>query len=250
MKLISWNVNGLRSILKKNLLEYLSEERADVVCLQESRCEPEDVTVQWPNRYFAYWNPAVKRGYSGTLILSKQKPLFVAPHLGVNIHDQEGRVLCAEYADYFVVNVYVPNSKRDLSRLPYRQSWDREFLKYLRRLERKKPVIFCGDLNVAHTELDLTHPKANVHNHGFTAQERAGFDAFIRAGFVDSFREFEKAGGHYSWWSVISNARARNVGWRIDYVLLSSALRPRLSKAYIRPDVLGSDHCPVGIVLK
>lgn len=250
MKLISWNVNGLRSVLKKNFLDYLKVERADIVCLQESRCAPSDVEVAWPHRYEAYFNVAGKRGYSGTLILTKHKPISVTPDLGVIEHDREGRVLCAEYSDFFLVNVYVPNSKRDLSRLPYRQIWDRDFLKYLKRLERKKPVIFCGDLNVAHTELDLTHPKANVKNHGFTAEERAGFDQVINAGFIDTFREFEKDKGHYTWWSTVGNARARNVGWRIDYFLVSSSLRPRLAKAFIRSDVLGSDHCPVGIELK
>lgn len=250
MKIISWNVNGLRSVLKKDFLEYLKEERADMVCIQESRCEPSDIDVTWPNRYQSYFNTAEKRGYSGTLILTKEKPLSVKPHLGVAEHDREGRVLCAEYPDFYLVNVYVPNSKRDLSRLPYRQEWDRDFLKYLKRLERKKPVIFCGDLNVAHTELDLTHPKANVNNHGFTKEERAGFDQVIKAGFVDTFREFEKAGGHYTWFSNMGNARAKNVGWRIDYFLISQSLRPRLSKAFIRSKVTGSDHCPIGIILK
>jgi exodeoxyribonuclease-3 len=159
-------------------------------------------------------------------------------------------VLTAEYAGFYLVNVYVPNSKRDLSRLPYRQEWDRDFLKYLKRLEGKKPVIFCGDLNVAHTELDLTYPKANKNNHGFTREERAGFDAVVRAGFVDTFREFDNTGGNYTWWSVITNARARNIGWRIDYVLASAALRPRLRNAFIRNEVYGSDHCPVGIEIR
>jgi exodeoxyribonuclease-3 len=250
VKLISWNVNGLHSVLRKNLIDYLTNERADVVCIQESRCEPDDIDVKWPNRYVAYWNAAEKRGYSGTLILTKQKPLNVTPHIGIAEHDREGRVLTAEYPEFFVVNVYVPNAKRDLSRLPYRQTWDSDFLKYLKRLERKKPVVFCGDFNVAHSELDLTHPKANEHNHGFTREERSGFDNFVRAGFVDSFREFEKTGGHYTWWSNMSNARARNVGWRLDYCLLSSALRPSLAEAFIRHKVVGSDHCPIGIVLK
>ena len=162
----------------------------------------------------------------------------------------EGRVLTAEYKDFFLVNVYTPNSKRELERLPYRQVWDKDFLAYLKKLEKKKPVIFCGDLNVAHTEIDLANPKANVRNHGFTIEERNGFSAFVNAGFVDTFREFEKGGGHYTWWSPMSGARARNVGWRIDYFLISQSLRPRLKTAFIRPEILGSDHCPVGIELK
>jgi len=247
VKLVSWNVNGLRSVLRKDFLAYLVKEKPDVLCLQEIKCSPEDVEPQWPDRYKAYWNPAEKKGYSGTAILTKAVPVNVTQHMGVAEHDKEGRVLTAEYADFFLVNAYVPNSKRDLSRLPYRQKWDRDFLRYLKRLERHKPVIFCGDLNVAHNEIDLTHPKANVRNHGFTPEERSGFGAFVKAGFLDTFREFEKSGGNYTWWSVMSDARARNVGWRIDYFLVSAALRPRLKKAFIRREVLGSDHCPVGI---
>jgi len=250
VKLISWNVNGLRSVLRKNFLSYLAREKPDVLCLQEIKCHPQDIEPAWPARYETYWNPADKKGYSGTAILTKVHPKAVKLHMGVDEHDHEGRILTAEYTNFFLVNAYVPNSKRDLSRLPYRQKWDRDFLSYLKRLEKKKPVIFCGDLNVAHQEIDLTHPKANVHNHGFTPQERSGFDAFVKAGFLDSFREFENAGGHYTWWSVGNDARARNVGWRIDYFLISRALRPRLQKAWIRSKVLGSDHCPVGIELR
>ena len=170
--------------------------------------------------------------------------------MGIDEHDREGRVLTAEYEDFYLVNVYVPNSKRELERLPYRQRWDVDFLKFLKKLEKKKPVIFCGDLNVAHTEIDLANPKANVRNHGFTIEERNGFTAFVSDGFVDTFREFEKGGGHYSWWSPMGGARSRNVGWRLDYVLVSKSLRPRLSKAFIHPHILGSDHCPVGIELE
>ena len=247
MKLVSWNVNGLRSILRGRLLEYLAKEKPDVLCIQESRCLPEEIEATWPKGHALHLHPAEKKGYAGTAILTKARPLAVQPHMGVAEHDHEGRVLMAEFARFFLVNVYVPNAKRDLSRLPYRQKWDRDFLAYLKRLEKQKPVVFCGDLNVAHTELDLTNPKANLHNHGFTAEERAGFDAFVKAGFVDSFRVFESGGGHYTWWSQMGNARARNVGWRIDYFLLSASLRPRLEQAFIRDKVLGSDHCPVGI---
>ena len=249
MKLISWNVNGIRAVLRKNFLEFLDSEKPDILCLQETKATPDDVEQLWPATYTTYWNSAVKKGYSGTVIFTKERPLNVNKGIRIAEHDNEGRVLEAEYQDFFLVNVYVPNSKRDLSRLPYRQRWDADFLKHLKKLDKKKPVIFCGDLNVAHTEIDLTHPKANVRNHGFTDEERAGFTAMVKAGFVDTFREFEKDGGHYTWWSQMSNARARNVGWRIDYFLISKALRPRLKKAFIRPEVLGSDHCPVGIEL-
>jgi len=249
MKLISWNVNGLRAVMKKNFLEFIEAEQPDILCLQETKCTPEDVEQLWPAHYTTYWNCAEKKGYSGTAIFTKLRPLKVEPHVGIPEHDREGRVLTAEYKDFFLVNVYVPNSKRELERLPYRQQWDADFLKFLKKLEKKKPVIFCGDLNVAHTEIDLANPKSNVRNHGFTIEERNGFTAFISAGFVDTFREHEKGGGHYSWWSPMSGARARNVGWRIDYFLISQSLKPRLKKTYIRPQVMGSDHCPVGIEL-
>ncbi|MCU0782556.1 MAG: exodeoxyribonuclease III [Verrucomicrobia bacterium] len=247
MKLISWNVNGLRAVLRKNFLEFLDAEKPDVLGLQETKCHPDDVEQLWPARYTTYWNCAEKKGYSGTAIFTKTRPLKVTPHIGIAQHDREGRVLTAEFDDFFLANVYVPNSKRELTRLAYRQQWDRDFLRYLKKLEKKKPVIFCGDLNVAHTEIDLANPKANVKNHGFTPEERAGFSAFVKAGFLDTFREFEKGGGHYTWWSQMSGARARNVGWRIDYFLMSATLRPRLKRAFIRTDVPGSDHCPVGI---
>jgi exodeoxyribonuclease III len=250
MKLISWNVNGLRAVLKKQFLDFLAEEKPDVLCLQEIKCSQEDVEQLWPRHYTAFWNSAEKKGYAGTAIFIKNRPLNVAPHIGIVEHDQEGRVLTAELDDFFLVNVYVPNSKRDLSRLTYRQKWDRDFLAYLKKLEKKKPVIFCGDLNVAHTEIDLANPKANVLNHGFTIEERAGFSAFVDAGFLDTFREFEKGGGHYTWWSVFGTARARNIGWRLDYFLISKSLRPRLKRAFIRPQVMDSDHCPVGIEIE
>lgn len=249
MKLVSWNVNGLRAVLKKNFLEFLADERPDVLCLQETKCTPDDVEQLWPAHYTTYWNCAEKKGYSGTAIFTKTRPLKVTNGMGLADHDREGRVITAEFPDFFLVNVYTPNSKRELERLPYRQEWDVAFLKFLKRLERTKPVIFCGDLNVAHTEIDLANPKANVRNHGFTIEERNGFTALVRAGFVDTFREFEKGGGHYSWWSPMAGARSRNVGWRIDYFLMSAALRPRLKQARILPHIMGSDHCPVTIEL-
>jgi exodeoxyribonuclease III len=250
MKLISWNVNGLRAVLKKTLLTYLEEESPDILCLQETKCAPGDVAPVWPSRYEAFWNSAEKKGYSGTAILSRHRPFRVMTGIGIARHDQEGRVLTAEFEGFFLVNVYTPNSQRELARLPYRVEWDRDFRAYLRKLEAAKPVVFCGDLNVAHTEIDLANPKANVRNHGFTAEERSGMDALVADGFVDTFREFEKGPGHYSWWSPMGGARARNVGWRLDYFLMSGQIRSRLQSAFIRSEVLGSDHCPVGIVIE
>ena len=251
MKIISWNVNGIRAALKKGCAKFVAAEQPDIVCFQETKATAEDVTVP-PELagYAAFWNSAEKKGYAGTAIFTKPRPLAVTHGIGHADHDREGRVLTAEYADFFLVNVYVPNSKRELTRLPYRQQWDRDFLAYLQRLEAAKPVIFCGDLNVAHTALDLARPKDNVRNHGFTAEERAGFDAFVGAGLLDTFREFEKGGGHYTWWSQMGTARARNIGWRIDYFLCSPTLRPRLKAAVIYPHITGSDHCPVGLELK
>jgi len=247
MKLVSWNVNGLRAVLRKNFLDYLEAEKPDVLCLQETKCSPNDVEQLWPAAYTTYWNTAHKKGYAGTAIFTRTRPLHVTQGIGRALHDDEGRVLSAEFTDFFLVNVYVPNSKRELTRLDYRRQWDRDFLRYLRKIERRKPVIFCGDLNVAHTEIDLANPKANLKNHGFTPEERAGFSAFLKAGFLDTFREFERGSGHYTWWAPFARARARNIGWRIDYFLISKSLRPRLKRAFIRADVQGSDHCPVGI---
>ncbi len=250
MKLVSWNVNGLRSVLRKGFIDYLEQEQPDVLCVQEIKCTASDIEQAWPAPYTAYWHSADKPGYAGTAIFAKKPPLAVTPQLDIAGESKEGRVLTAELSDFYLVNVYVPNSKRDLSRLDFRVAWDKEFLRYLKRLEKKKPVVFCGDLNVAHTEIDLSNPAANVRNHGFTPEERAGFDAVVKAKFLDTLREFEKGGGHYTWWSPMGTARARNIGWRLDYFLISEALRPRLKKAFIRADVRGSDHCPVGIELK
>jgi exodeoxyribonuclease-3 len=249
MKLISWNVNGIRAVLKKGFSTFVEAEKPDVICVQETKARPEDVEHGW-HGYEAHWNWAEKKGYSGVLTLSRKAPSSVTRGIAIVDHDREGRVLTTEFADFYLVNVYVPNSQRELGRLPYRQEWDRDFLAYLRNLERKKPVIFCGDMNVAHTEIDLARPKDNVKNHGFTPEERAGFDAIVKAGFVDTFREFEKGGGHYTWWSQMAGARGRNIGWRIDYFVCSAALRPRLKAARIYKDVIGSDHCPIGLELK
>ena len=235
--------------MKKGFFEFVKKEKPDVLCLQEIKAPEKELDFILP-KYEHAWNHAKRPGYSGTAVFSRVKPLSVKKGIGAPKHDDEGRVLTVEYKNFYLVNVYVPNSKRDLSRLPYRQKeWDADFLKYLKKLEKKKPVIFCGDLNVAHQEIDLTNPKTNTKNHGFTPEERSGFDNLVKAGFIDTFREFEKAGGHYTWWSRMNNCRKRNIGWRIDYFLISKSLRPRLKKAFILKDVTGSDHCPVGIEL-
>lgn len=251
MKLASWNVNGLRAVLGKSLPDWVKASKADVLCFQETKAEAADVPdMAWAKGYQPFWHSAEKKGYSGTLILSREKPLNVTYGLGIKEHDSEGRIITAEFADFFVVNVYTPNAKQDLSRLEYRtQVWDALFLKHLQKLEKKKPIITCGDFNVAHTELDLARPKGNEHSAGFTQEERSAFDKYIQAGFLDSFRLFEPGGGHYSWWSQRGGARERNVGWRIDYFLVSPKLKGRLKKAQIESTVMGSDHCPVNITL-
>ena len=249
MKFISWNVNGIRSALKKGFADFVHKEKPDVLCVQETKAGREEILLG-VDGYYEFWNHAKKPGYSGTLCLSRAKPLSITNDMGTAKHDDEGRVVALEFKDFYVVNVYVPNSKRDLSRLDYRsKEWDIDFLNYLKKLEKKKPVIFCGDLNVAHKEIDLTYPKTNEKSHGFTPEERAGFENIVKAGFVDTFREFEKGGGHYTWWSPMGGCRQRNIGWRIDYFCVSSLLRPRLKKASILKDVLGSDHAPVGLEL-
>jgi exodeoxyribonuclease-3 len=248
MKLLSWNVNGLGSVLKKGFTDFLSAEQPDVLCLQEIKCTEADCASLWTTQYASSWNPAQKKGYSGTALFSKEQPANV--RFGIEGKaDDEGRVITADFARFFLVNVYCPNSKGDLSRLPYRQQWDQELLAHLKSLEQTKPVVVCGDLNVAHTPIDIAHPKRNERTAGFTIEERRGFDALVQAGFIDTFREFEKGGGHYTWWSNFANARARNLGWRIDYFLISPALRPQLKSASILPHIMGSDHCPVAIEL-
>jgi exodeoxyribonuclease-3 len=237
-------------MLKKGFLDFLRQENPDILCLQETKARKEDVTLELAG-YHQYWNEAEKKGYSGTCVFTKEEPLSVENGILMDHHDKEGRTITLEYLGFYLVNVYVPNSKRDLSRLEYRhKQWDVDFLDYLKRLELKKPVIFCGDLNVAHTEIDLSFPKANVNNHGFTKEERAGFDRILESGFIDTFREFEKGPGHYTWWSPFSRCRERDIGWRIDYFLISSSLRPQLVNASILKDVMGSDHCPVTIEIQ
>lgn len=250
MKLVSWNVNGLRSILGKGFPSYLQQSDADIVCLQEIKARPDQVDHPFEG-YHMFWNPATRPGYSGTAILSRKKPLSVTNGIGHAAHDNEGRVITAEYKDCFIVNVYTPNSQRELTRLDYRtREWTPAFVEFLTDLEKRKPVVFCGDMNVAHREIDLARPKANIRNAGFTIEEREAFDRVLDAGFLDSFRLFEPGGGHYTWWSYQGTARQRNIGWRIDYVCVSHALRTALASAFIEPGVEGSDHCPVGVTLK
>jgi len=249
VKLISWNVNGIRAIERKDGFSFLRRVKADVVCLQETRARPEEADGILSGFPHAAWNPAERAGYSGTAVFSRSPFLSVRAGMGSREHDREGRVLTVELDRFFLVNVYTPNSRRDLSRLPYRGRWDRAFLRFLKSLEEQKPVAFCGDINVAHEEIDLARPRENRGVHGFTDEERGGFSAILRAGFLDSWRELHPGEAAYTWWSYATRGRERNVGWRIDYVVLSEALRPALRDAFILPRVMGSDHCPVGVVL-
>ncbi|HUD06485.1 MAG TPA: exodeoxyribonuclease III [Candidatus Saccharimonadales bacterium] len=264
IKLYSWNVNGIRAVWRKNLFTpFIKSELPDILCLQETKAEQSQSEVDAPG-YQEYWNSAEKKGYSGTAIFTKMKPISVSNGFPddftkkYNFVDEqtrdaakEGRVLTAEFDKFFVVTVYTPNAKDDLSRIPLRHNhWDPAFLKYVQTLERSKPVIFCGDLNVAHTPDDLAHPKENEGKKGFTKEEREGFQNFLDAGFVDSFRKFKSGNGYYSWWSHWANARERNVGWRIDYVLVSAELAGNVVEADIRANIMGSDHCPVSITLE
>lgn len=251
MKIISWNVNGVRAAVGKGLLDFIDSVDADVICLQETKAQPDQLThIEWPANYQCHWNAAIKKGYSGTGILTRQSPLKVWDGLGIAEHDQEGRVQNVEFEQFILVNVYTPNAQHALARLDYRLEWDKAFRKHVQTLQKKKPVLFCGDLNVAHKEIDLARPKENVKNPGFSPEERASFSRLVDAGFIDTFREFEPEGGHYSWWSYRAGARARNVGWRIDYCCISPDLRSRLQSAFILPAVMGSDHCPVGVTLQ
>ena len=247
-KLISWNVNGIRSVLNKEVFyEFVDSEKPDILCLQETKASEKNIEIKIDG-YHQYWNSAEKKGYSGVVVFSKVKPLNVNYGIGIEEHDKEGRVLTLEFKKYFLVNVYVPNSGRGLPRLNYRKKWNDAFLKYLKKLT--KPIVLCGDMNVAHTEIDLANPKSNYNKTaGYTQDEIDGFEKLLKAGFIDTFREFEKEGGHYTYWNYMRNARARNVGWRIDYFLISSQLKKSLKNASILKDVMGSDHCPVGVIL-
>ena len=251
-KLISWNVNGIRAIINKGFLDFVEKHNPDILCLQETKARPEQVELDLPEYPYKYWNWAEKKGYSGTAIFSKIEPLDVSDGLDISKHDSEGRVITLEYEKYHIVKVYTPNSKRELTRLPYRfNEWDPDFLNFVCSLEKTKPVIFCGDLNVAHTEIDLANPKTNKTtksspgNAGFTDEEREGFDNILSKGFIDTFRKFNSGSGHYSWWSYRANARERNIGWRIDYFCLSPQLSSQLHNSIILPEVMGSDHAPI-----
>lgn len=249
MKLISWNVNGLRACVEKGFLSFFKEADADIFCIQESKLSEGQIVLDLEG-YYQYWNYAEKKGYSGTALFSKNEPLAVTYGLGVEEHDKEGRVITAEYPAFYVVTVYTPNSQRELLRLSYRLTWEDAFLHYIKKLEEKKPVIFCGDLNVAHKEIDLKNPKTNRHNAGFTDEERACFTRLLEAGFTDTFRYFyPELAGAYSWWSYMFKAREKNAGWRIDYFVVSDCLRDKLAGAAIRSEVLGSDHCPVELLI-
>ena len=262
MKLYSWNVNGIRSVINKGAFQnFIKEHNPDILCLQETKAMQGQAEIDMPE-YTEYWNSAEKKGYSGTAIFTKLKPLQAYYDLpldcleGIELKDgygntnKEGRVTTVEFEKFFVVTVYTPNSKDDLSRLTLRHSgWDVAFLRYVKKLEKSKPVLFCGDLNVAHTEDDLARPTANIGKHGFTDEEREGFDKFLNVGFIDTFRLFTKGNGYYTWWTAWGGARARNVGWRIDYWMASKALVSHIEKAEIHPDVMGSDHCPVSLTL-
>lgn len=250
MKLISWNVNGLRACITKEFYDFFTQEDADIFCLGETKMQPNQAQVETPG-YHQFWNSAVKKGYSGTAVFTKKEPLSVTYGLGIEEHDQEGRLITLEFEDFYLVNVYTPNSKDGLARLDYRMEWEDAFRQHLIALDEKKPVIVCGDMNVAHQEIDLKNPKTNRKNAGFTDEERAKMTQLLDSGFTDTFRAlYPDKEGVYSWWSYRFKAREKNAGWRIDYFLVSDRLAPAVEDAVIYTEILGSDHCPVGLVLK
>ena len=250
MKLISWNVNGLRACCGKGFEEFFRNEEADFFCLQETKLQPEQVEISYEG-YHQYFNSAVKKGYSGTAIFCKREPLAVTYDLNIDKHDQEGRVITLEYEDFYLVTVYTPNSKKELARLDYRMEWEEDFRDYLSKLDRKKPVIICGDMNVAHKEIDLKNPKSNTRNAGFTMEERDKMTKLLESGFVDTFRYlYPDKTDAYTWWSYMFKAREKNVGWRIDYFLTSDRWKDKITDSIIYSDIMGSDHCPVGLVLE
>ena len=250
MKLISWNVNGLRACVGKGFLEIFQKLDADIFCLQETKMQAGQLDLDLPG-YHQYYNYADKKGYSGTALFTKKEPLNVTYGIGLDVHDHEGRVITAEFEDFYFITVYVPNSQNELARLDYRMEWERDFLAYVKKLEETKPVIYCGDLNVAHKEIDLKNPKTNHHNAGFTDEERAAFSRVLDSGMIDTYRYFypDKT-DIYSWWSYRFQARAKNAGWRIDYFVVSESLKDRLVSADIHTTIEGSDHCPVELVIK
>ena len=245
MKLISWNVNGIRACLNKGFADVFKQLDADIFCIQETKCQPEQVELEFEG-YTSYWNSAEKKGYSGTAIFTKQKPLNVTYGIGIEEHDKEGRVITLEFEKFYMVDIYTPNSKRELERLDYRQIWEDEIRKYLLKLNETKPVIMCGDLNVAHKEIDLKNPKTNRHNAGFTDEERNKMTELLKSNFTDTFRYlYPDKTGAYTWWSYMGMARTKNVGWRIDYFITSKCLEKRIIESTIHADVFGSDHCPI-----
>lgn len=252
-RFLSWNVNGLRAALKKGFEDFFQKETFDILSIQESKLNEKTLPEEWksPQGYHSYWNFAERKGYSGVATFSKKEPLSVKMGLGIEEHDQEGRIITLEFDKFYHITSYTPNSGQELVRLDYRQIWDRDFLGYCKDLEKKKPVIICGDLNVAHTDIDLANPKSNYNKTaGYTQAEIDGLNNLLGAGFIDTFREFEKEGGHYTWWSYRFSARAKNIGWRLDYFLISQSLRKGLKKSWIEKDILGSDHCPVGVEME
>ena len=250
MKLISWNVNGLRACVTKGFMDFFAEADADIFCIQESKLQEGQIQLELPG-YYQYWNYAGKKGYSGTAVFTRQEPLSVSYGIGIEEHDQEGRVITLEFGDFYLVTVYTPNSQNELARLSYRMEWEDAFLAYLKKLEEKKPVIFCGHLNVAHREIDLKNPKTNRRNAGFTDEEREKFSRLLESGFIDTFRYFYPDQEQiYSWWSYRFRAREKNAGWRIDYFCVSESLKERLVDAKILTDVMGSDHCPVELDIR
>ena len=249
MKLISWNVNGIRACLTKGFEERFQELDADIFCLQETKCQQGQVKLELPG-YYQYWNYANRKGYSGTAVFTKKEPLSVFYGMGIEEHDKEGRVITLEFEDFYMVTVYTPNSQSELRRLEYRMQWEKDFLSYLLKLQEKKPVIICGDLNVAHKDIDLKNPKTNRNNPGFTDEERACFSTMMESGFVDTFRHFyPELEGAYSWWSYRFKAREKNAGWRIDYFLVSPSLASKLDDAKIHSEIMGSDHCPIELTI-
>jgi exodeoxyribonuclease III len=245
MKLISWNVNGLRAVMNKGFKEFFESIDADAICLQETKLQEGQIEFA-PEGYYTYWNSAVKKGYSGTVIFTKAKPINVTYGIGIEEHDQEGRVITAEYEEFYLVDCYTPNSQRELTRLDYRMKWEDDFRKYLEELNQKKPVILCGDLNVAHNEIDLKNPKTNRHNAGFTDEERNKMTELLGAGFTDSFRYlYPDKTDIYSWWSYMFHAREKNAGWRIDYFIVSDSIKDKIKDSKILTEIMGSDHCPV-----
>ena len=252
MKLATWNVNGIRAATDKGLRQYVQTELPDIICLQETKAHPDQVNTAWADDlgYHAIWNAAARKGYSGTLVWSRIQPVRHRLGLGIADHDNEGRVITTTFDDFTLINVYTPNSQNELKRLPYRAQWDEAFADFVRRRNRRHPVIICGDLNVAHKEIDLANPKTNRKTPGFTDQERQAMDRLIDGGMIDTFRQFNDRPGQYSWWSYRSGARARNVGWRLDYFLTARRLMPAVRSVQIRPDIHGSDHCPVEMVIE